>query len=130
VFASVASWRGGSTYGTLLLGGSNVNSEVEYVCNADVDTPKTFDIVGANSFIPFTTYSVTAFNDGGASETTGNQTTNINTRDGVTYAPFVRDSVAGGRLRGVYATIKLTFSNTSVATRIYSLFTQIRKSFR
>lgn len=130
VYAAVAAWRGGSTYGTLLLGGSNVNSEIEYVCNADVDTPKTFDIIGANSFVPFVSYNVTAFNDGGASETTNTQTTNISTRDGVTYAPFVRDSVVGGRLRGVYATIKLVFSNTSVPTRIYSLFTQIRKSFR
>ena len=130
IFSSVAEWRGGATYGTLLLGGSNVNSEIEFVCNADVDTPKTFDIVGANSFVPFASYQVTAFNDGGASETTNTQTTNIQTRDGVTYAPFVRDSVAGGRLRGVYAITKLVFSNTSVATRIYSLFTQIRKSFR
>jgi hypothetical protein len=130
IFSAVSTWRGGSTYGTLLIGSNAVNSEIEYICNADVDVPKTFDIVGSNSFVPFSSYSVVAFNDGGASETTGTQSTNINTRDGVTYAPFVRDNVAGGRLRGVYATIKLVFSNTSVASRIYSVFTQIRKSFR
>jgi len=131
ILAKVASWKGGSTYGTLLIGGSNVNSEIEYICNAEVDVPKTFDIVGSNSFNPFTSYEVTAFNDGGVSETTGVQTGLIQVRDGVTHAPFVRSTaVGGGRLRGVYASIKMVFSNTTTATRIYSLFTQFRKSFR
>jgi hypothetical protein len=127
--ASASKWRGGSTYLNIIPNTTSVDANVEYVMNSGVDETKVFDITGANSARPFTKYQVTAYNEAYTTETTGEATTNINGRDGQTYAPQIRDA-SSGRLRGVLATVKLWFNNTSTPIGIYSVFNVIRKIFR
>ena len=130
VTLQIGKMREGATFGQLLLGSTAQAAYIDFVSNEAPDEPKTFAIVGSNSLLPFTSYNVTAFNEQQASETTGNQTTEIYYRNGQSYAPFIRDTTQGGRLRGMYAIIRLSWSQTNVAARIYSVFSQFRKSFR
>lgn len=130
VTLQIGKMREGATFGQLLLGSTAQAAYIDFVSNEAPDEPKTFAIVGSNSLLPFTSYNVTAFNEQQASETTGNQTTEIYYRNGQSYAPFIRDTTQGGRLRGMYAIIRLSWSQTNAAARIYSVFSQFRKSFR
>lgn len=126
----IGRWRGGNTFGTILFGSTPMPSELEYVFNEAPDEFKVIDIVGVNSVLPFTSFTVTGHNEGGASETTGVVTTEIQQRNGMTFAPLIRDNVTQGRVRGVFAIVKLIFNQTNAANKIYSAFTQFRKSFR
>lgn len=126
----VNNWGQGSGFNALLRDTTAVQSSLEYVFSEFADSPKTIDIIGANGLLPFTSYSVTAFNDGGASETTGVITGNTNARNGQTYANFIRDNVSGGRLRGVFANVVMNFNQTDAAIKLYSVFTQFRQLFR
>ena len=130
VTLQIGKMREAATFGQLLLGSTAQPAYIDFVSNEAPDEPKTFAIVGSNSLLPFTSYNVTAFNEQQTSETTGNQTTEIYYRNGQAYAPFIRDTTQGGRLRGMYAIIRLSWSQTNVAARIYSVFSQFRKSFR
>jgi hypothetical protein len=130
VTLQIGKMREAATFGQLLLGSTAQAAYIDFVSNEAPDEPKTFAIVGSNSLLPFTSYNVTAFNEQQTSETTGNQTTEIYYRNGQAYAPFIRDTTQGGRLRGMYAIIRLSWSQTNVAARIYSVFSQFRKSFR
>lgn len=122
-------WREGTGYLNVIPGTTAVDANIEYVINAGVDETKVFDITGANSAKAFSKYKVTAYNESYTTETTGESTANINQRDGQTYAPQIRDS-ASGRLRGVMATVKLWFNNTTAPIGIYSVFNVIRKILR
>lgn len=126
----IGKMREGSTFGQLLLGSTAQAASIDFVSNEVPDEPKTFAIVGSNSALPFTSYEVTAFNEQQTSETTGTQSTEIHYRNGQAYAPFIRDNVSGGRLRGAYAIIRLSWSQTNLPARIYSVFSQFRKLFR
>lgn len=130
IYLRVGEWRGGSTWNTLVQGGVPVVSSLSYIFNEFVDDFKTIDIVGANGVLPFTSYSVTAHNEAGVTETTGTITGNTQARNGQTYAPLIRDNVSGGRLRGVFARVVMNFSQTNAAIKLYSVFTQFRQSFR
>lgn len=126
---SISKWRGGSSYLNVIPNTYSVDANVEYVMNAGVDETKVFDITGTNSSKPFSKYQVTAHNESYTTETTGESTANINSRDGQTYAPQIRDA-SSGRLRGVMATVKIWFSNAVSPVGIYSVFNVIRKIFR
>lgn len=126
----VNNWGQGSGFNALLRDTTTVQSSLEYVFSEFADSPKTIDIIGANSVLPFTSYSVTAFSEAGASETTGLINGNTNARNGQTYANFIRDNSVGGRLRGVFANVVMNFNQTDAAIRLYSVFTQFRQLFR
>jgi hypothetical protein len=126
-------WKGGNDYLSLLTGNHirAVNAEIEYVFNKDINEPKVLDIVGINSQSLFSQYNVTAYNDTStlASDTTGNQTSNIVSRLGMATANIIRNA-SEKRLVGSYHTIRLLFSNTTSAINLRSAVNQFRKVFR
>jgi hypothetical protein len=126
-------WKGGNDYLDLLTGNhlNKVSAEIEYVFNKDVNEPKVLDIVGINSQSLFSQYNITAYNDTStlASDTTGNQTSNIVSRLGMATANIIRNA-SEKRLVGSYHIIKLFFNNTSSAINLRSAVNQFRKVFR
>jgi hypothetical protein len=126
-------WKGGNNYLSLLTGNhlKETSAEIEYVFNKDVNEPKVLDIVGINSQSLFSQYNITAYNDTStlASDTTGNQTSNIVSRLGMATANIIRGT-AEKRLVGSYHIIKLFFNNTSSAINLRSAVNQFRKVFR
>jgi hypothetical protein len=126
-------WKGGNDYLDLLTGNHlrQVSAEIEYVFNKDVNEPKVLDIVGINSQSLFSQYNITAYNDTStlASDTTGNQTSNIVSRLGMATANIIRNA-SEKRLVGSYHIIKLFFNNTSSAINLRSAVNQFRKVFR
>jgi hypothetical protein len=126
-------WKGGNDYLNLLTGNhlSAVSAEIEYIFNKDINEPKVLDIVGINSQSLFSQYNVTVYNDTStlASDTTGNQTSNIVSRLGMATANIIRGAF-DKRLVGSYHVIKLFFSNTSSAINLRSAVNQFRKVFR
>lgn len=130
VVLEIGKMRSGNTYGQLLLNTTAQAANIEFVSNDAPDVSKVFAIVGSNSALPFTSYEVTAYNESGTAETTGTQSTLINYRNGQSYAPFIRDNAQGGRLRGMFAIVKLIWNQTSTPARIYSVFSEFRRYFR
>ena len=126
-------WKGGNDYLNLLTGNhlNAVYAEIEYVFNKDVNEPKVLDIVGINSQSLFSQYNVTVYNDTStlASDTTGNQTSNIVSRLGMVTANIIRGT-SDKRLVGAYHVIKLFFNNTGSAINLRSAVNQFRKVFR
>jgi hypothetical protein len=126
-------WKGGNNYLSLLTGNhlKQASAEIEYVFNKDVNEPKVLDIVGINSQSLFSQYNITAYNDTStlASDTTGNQTSNIVSRLGMATANIIRNA-SEKRLVGSYHIIKLFFNNTSSAINLRSAVNQFRKVFR
>jgi hypothetical protein len=126
-------WKGGNNYLSLLTGNhlNQASAEIEYVFNKDVNEPKVLDIVGINSQSLFSQYNITAYNDTStlASDTTGNQTSNIVSRLGMATANIIRNA-SEKRLVGSYHIIKLFFNNTSSAINLRSAVNQFRKVFR
>jgi len=126
-------WKGGNNYLSLLTGNhlKQVSAEIEYVFNKDVNEPKVLDIVGINSQSLFSQYNVTVYNDTStlASDTTGNQTSNIVSRLGMVTANIIRGT-SDKRLVGAYHVIKLFFNNTGSAINLRSAVNQFRKVFR
>jgi len=126
-------WKGGNDYLNLLTGNhlNAVSAEIEYVFNKDVNEPKVLDIVGINSQSLFSQYNVTVYNDTStlASDTTGNQTSNIVSRLGMVTANIIRGT-SDKRLVGAYHVIKLFFNNTGSAINLRSAVNQFRKVFR
>jgi hypothetical protein len=130
VLLQIGKMRQANSFGTILLNTTVQSAFLDYISNESPDVSKIFAIVGSNSALPFTSYQVTAFNEQQTSETTGVQSSEIRYRNGQAYAPFIRDNVQGGRLRGMYAVIRLTWNQANLPARIYSVFSEFRRYFR
>jgi hypothetical protein len=126
-------WKGGNSYLQLLTGNhiEKVDANIEYVFNKNLNEPKVLDVVGINSRSLFSQFNITAYNDGVnlVPPSTGNQTTGIVSRLGMSSTNVIREST-GKRLVGAYHTIKLWFDNTSTGINLRSAVNQFRKVFR
>ena len=126
-------WKGDKDYLKLLTGNhiKEVDANIEYVFNKNVNEPKVLDVVGINSQSLFSQFNISAYNDSSnlAATTTGDQTTGIVSRLGMSSTNIIRDS-SSKRLVGAYHTIKLWFSNTTSAINLRSAINQFRKVFR
>ncbi len=130
VLLQIGKMRTANTFGLLLLNTTAQQSYIDFVSNEQPDESKTFALIGSNSALPFTSYQVTAFNEQQSARTTGNVSGQVSYRNGQAYAPFIRDNVQQGRLRGMYAIVRMAWNQTNLPARIYSVFSEFRKVFR
>jgi len=127
-------WKGDKNNYLKLLSGahiSEIEANIEYVFNKNLNEPKVLDIVGINSRSQFSKFNITAYNDSVTltPPSTGDQTTGIVSRLGMSSTNFIREGT-GKRLVGAYHTIKLWFNNTTSAINFRSAVNQFRKVFR
>jgi len=129
----VNQWKGGSGYLKLLTGNhlKEIDANIEYVFNKNINEPKVLDVVGVNSQSLFSQFNISAYNDSStlASTTTTNSSSGITSRLGMSSTNVIRDS-SSKRLVGAYHTIKLWFNNTTSAINLRSAVNQFRKVFR